>query len=481
MKYNITVHTLLLIAFLASASRSFAQKTFVDGGLRYSVSSEAPGEVSIIGVDSTATKSECISNDTLHVPSVVKKGKNKYQVAVIRQNAFSGHHGFSVVILDDGIRLVEYKAFAACPRLRSVFIPKSVEYISHDAFSDNLLLEEIIIDQDNPIYDSRGWCNAVVATDDDEIVLGCMGSTIPEGIKKIGDHAFDGVLTLQAINLPESLESIGREAFRNCTSLRSIKIPHGVTSIGAQVFEGCASLMHISVDDRNTTYDSRNGCNAVIETETATIIAGSGGMIIPDGVRRIAYGACHGIDLLTSIHIPGSVVQIESGAFGSLKSLATITVAPTNEVYYAPDGCNAIVERSTACLVTGCRQTVMTEDADIKSIGDMAFWGMSPTVLSFPQSLRCIGTAAFACSDELKAVYIPDNITEIGARAFMACPNLRVVHIGTGVETLPQGLFSWSGRLEVVCISHDMKEIGPHCFLGCHNLNLVNRSTRGEP
>ena len=97
--------------------------------------------------------------------------------------------------------------------------------------------------------------------------------------------------------------------------MTSIEIPNSVTSIGYGAFAYCSSLASIVVDGGNTIYDSRNGCNAIIETTSNTLIAGCKNTIIPNSVTSIGDSAFNGCYSLTSIEIPNSVTSIGDDAF----------------------------------------------------------------------------------------------------------------------------------------------------------------------
>ena len=71
----------------------------------------------------------------------------------------------------------------------------------------------------------------------------------------------------------------------------------------------------MSVDAGNTKYDSRGNCNAIIETETNTLLYGTKNTIIPNTVTSIGGGAFNGCSGLTTITIPNSVTSIGSSAF----------------------------------------------------------------------------------------------------------------------------------------------------------------------
>ena len=113
--------------------------------------------------------------------------------------------------------------------------------------------------------------------------------------------------------LPNETTTIGEEAFIGCSSIKSITIPSTVTSLGVNVFNYCGGLTNITVDSGNTTYDSRNNCNAIIETATNTLILGCQNTIIPNSVTSIGVRAFQNGD--TSVIIPNSVTSIGAYAF----------------------------------------------------------------------------------------------------------------------------------------------------------------------
>ena len=134
-----------------------------------------------------------------------------------------------------------------------------------------------------------------------------------------------------------SVTSIGESAFCFCRSLTSITIPNSVTSIGVSVFAWCSGLTTIVVGNGNTAYDSRNNCNAIIETATNTLIAGCQNTIIPNSVTSIGKSAFLRCESLTSITIPNSVTSIGEFAFDECKSLTSVTMQSTTPPVVADD------------------------------------------------------------------------------------------------------------------------------------------------
>ena len=130
-----------------------------------------------------------------------------------------------------------------------------------------------------------------------------------------------------AVVIPSEMDgkkvtSIGHGAFSDCIGLSRVEIPRGVIEIEDSAFSGCSGLESIKVAEGNGTYDSREDCNAIIQTETNELLCGCKNTKIPESVTSIGGFAFCGCSRLSRVEIPGSVRSIGDYAFlGCSKSL----------------------------------------------------------------------------------------------------------------------------------------------------------------
>jgi hypothetical protein len=156
-----------------------------------------------------------------------------------------------------------------------------------------------------------------------------LSAVLPEGIVGIGNNAF-GWTSLNEIELPTTLKTLGSWAF-NLSIIRSITIPASVSNIGDRVFNHCQFLKQITVDKDNPVFDSRDNCNAVIETATNTLIAGCPTSTIPESVTALgefAFTECQqqsdNDNQFTSVTIPAGVKRIGNYCFAFCTNLENV-------------------------------------------------------------------------------------------------------------------------------------------------------------
>ena len=234
-------------------------------------------------------------------------------VTNIGDSAFEGCTGLTEIIIPDGVTSIGASAFEECTGLTGIIIPDGVTSIGDRVFSGCSGLTSIIISNNvTSVGDSAfSYCS------------GLTNITIPNSVTSIGDYAFRGCSGLTDIIISNGVTSIGDWAFSGCYGLTEITIPDSVTNIGYMVFEGCSNITDIIVEEGNLKYDSRENCNAIIETDSNTLVFGCNNTFIPNSVTSIGDYAFAECGFLRDITIPNGVTHIGDYVFdwSGLKSI----------------------------------------------------------------------------------------------------------------------------------------------------------------
>ena len=341
---------------------------------------------------------EIRDDKTVIIPPVVKFNSKQYTVKEIGKKSFYGNDGngyplyLTNVIIPNTITKIEEDAFHYCTFLKSIRIPKSIAEISEGAFSYCMGLEKIEVEQGNKTYDSRENCNAIVETNNNRIIVGCKKTKIPTTIRTIGCAAFHGQRSMHSIEvpnsiteiehaafidsglekiiLPDSIVHIGKLAFSSCklqsvifgkslkviedlafdnnSNLKTVVIPKSVKRIGLNVFRSLygKGVQTISVHKDNQCYDSRDNCNAIIETNTNTLVIGCGRTSFPKTIKHIGRNAFYGCCCINDVSLPDSIETIGDDAFCRCENLYKVNL-PESITRIGPgafSGCEKLTE-----------------------------------------------------------------------------------------------------------------------------------------
>jgi len=154
------------------------------------------------------------------------------------------------------------------------------------------------------------------------------GIILPEGVEEVHGYGFSGCDVLEYIQFPDSLLCFVENdisPISYCDAIESLYIPKNVNRISGTIYNSVTpGCQYVSVDPDNTSYDSREDCNAIIDSSLNRLIFGTGNSFIPDDVSSIGIYAFANMPL-TSIDIPASVTEIIDGAFAGCTQVTSIT------------------------------------------------------------------------------------------------------------------------------------------------------------
>ena len=294
------------LTLLLFATISIYGFDFVVDGIKYQTSDN--NVVYVEGLENPNYSGELI------IPEKVTYKDKEYVVKGIDSEAFMGCEGLTSLVLGNSIEDIYYWAFKDCTNLASFSIPNSVEYIDEEVFVNTAWYNAL---PDGLIYK-------------DNVLLGFKGSKegfeghldIADGTRIIAGGALKYTMSISSVKIPNTVTSICQGAFFQ-SGITSLIIPNSVKGIYHQAFHWCNKLEKIEVESGNPVYDSRNNCNAIIETGKNQLAFGCKNTVIPNSVTSIKEFAFRG-HWMKSIVIPKSIISIGSWAFMDCWRLETI-------------------------------------------------------------------------------------------------------------------------------------------------------------
>ena len=164
-------------------------------------------------------------------------------VTTIGNYAFNDCGRMGSVTIPNGVTKIGEGTFQNCYSMTTITIPESLTEIGENAFNECSGLLAV------NISNLAAWCNINFRSNplyyahrlylDGQSLINI---TVPDGVTRIGDLAFQGGSYIYSVILPYGVTSIGNKAFQGCDFMSTFTMPEGVASIGSGAFQDCSKL-----------------------------------------------------------------------------------------------------------------------------------------------------------------------------------------------------------------------------------------------
>ena len=364
-------------------------------------------------------------------------------LTVIGNTSFNYCVNLDITHWPDSLQIIYSHAFSGCNKLCTLPSTNSLSIIQECAFQNCLLLGS---SGENDIIT---WLNNSTITElNDSTFKNCSyltgdysGNIVNKNNAqiKISGAPFAGtnvkfakILDLNDKNIINNNEYAGVTKFldNNGNEITTLNIPDNITSIGSAAFSGCTSINEINISDNVTSIDTA------------------------------AFSNCTS---LTSIHLPEnpSYVTISENLLQGCSSLQSIKIPK-------------YITRISNYSLANCDFLSLTIPSNVKYIGGGAFsnsYNLSSLTLN--EGLESIGSQ-FIRASSITEINIPDSVTNLTARIFHYCPNLKKITIGKNVTKLPESMLDSSNKVEEVIIKGNINEIEKNAFNNIKSLKKLS-------
>lgn len=408
------------------------------------------------------------------------------------------------IVLSKNLKTIGQFAFSRCFELKSIDIPESVTEIENGAFSGCYSLKNFNVSQNvnfgDRVFGDYPWSSIPALSEDYNAWLyddnasdffvwhGCLfayrGSSktpvIPSGVSGIGDGVFkDSDIT--SVTIPDGVRYIGNSAFQNCNYLTNIKIPKSVQKISGYAFYECSSLSSVtfSVGLKSIEDNAFGYCESLKK------------VVLPEGLEKLDGSFC-GCYNLEDITFPSTLAEIDSDEsaiydtkwydnipdsapiycggiflgfkvnypYENIKIDSTYTVrAGTKTVYM--NKCY-VDKLTTLNLPDGLKSLTIKLPTNANS-------NYKITTLTVPESVDYIDLEGMY---DLKTVKLPTT-AKLAVSCFMNCPEIESLTIPKGNVRLAASLSDCVKLKSITLPSDTLEVVGT---IGSKNLTSVNLS-----
>lgn len=386
--------------------------------------------------DSTLISCELNGCTTVTIPADVKTiGKMCFASTDVEE-----------IILPEGIKCIESKAFADCFNLKKINFPEGLETVEDRAFTNCGSLTEVMLPTTLTKIGDYAFHNAGI----EQLTLSDSKNVLSTGINVFG------AIKVKSINIPKNFR-LSEAMFSNCQQLRSVNFEADWVTIPERCFYYCTNLEEIDISKALFIKDS-----AFLECHNLSV------NVIP---AHTYVSACAFMKTGVEDVTIEDISEVEEKAFSDCKSLKKLAINVPDGPAIADDLC---IPEELAARCTNLQTVTFTGHAEnLLSIKAAAFRETTMlTEISLPDSIRTIEQCAF-CDSGIKNIHLPEDLRQIGNGAF-GSSGIKNIVIPDRVTKLGRGAFSRCYGLTDVTLPESITVIPRLAFINCDKLKTIS-------
>ena len=321
-------------------------------------------------------------------------------VSIIEPDAFRGCTGFSSLQIKNAVSNVNImrNAFHGCTGLHEIEFTEKVSHIGSNAFAET----GWEADQPNGVLMLLDWC------------LGYKGNAsnlalqLPETTRGIADCAFNGNTNIKSLSIPDDcpMTKISDSAFYGCSKLAGLlTIPNGIKTIGQSAFERCSKIKNLELAPsvESLDYFAFDYCTGL---ESITSWAET-----PPLVKYSFYDVNTGIPL----KVPCGTMEAyqNNSQWSAFTNISEVPFKLTVSVDHPDHGTCSIVKHGD------CDNPESIIQATPNNGHEFAFWAIDGNIVSYDPTY----TFNLEHSTSLKAHFDFESVGETNENAFALYPN----------------------------------------------------------
>ena len=344
----------------------------------------------------------------------------------------------------NGTEVIGDNAFVLVPFVSSISFPSTLTYIKNGALDNTVWFNSVksgVLYAGKLLYKVKGDVKSLAIADGTVAVADYAADnaavssvSFPATVKIIGDYAFKGS-SLKNVSLPDGITEIGDGAFENTETLEGVTLPKALVSLGSATFKGCTSLTGIVIPETVEEIATDTFANC---TSLKTVDLGK--------VKNIGKYVFSGCTSLEKIVFPSSLENVDPISFLGCENLTAVDVEDGNAKYKTFNGAvvefNGEDEWNKIVLYPQGKDGEFTVPENVTEIGDRAFYDCDGlTNIVFHGGFKNIGAESFFDCDGLTKIDMPDSARKIGSLAFASCNELREFVVNSNLTDYEDNAF----------------------------------------